>query len=104
MGFFVKPAKNGLTSSITWMCSEITMQVAFSSVNCGSKPKPSAPKNATVRSRFSTGRLTNNWRDFACVDIPQTSFMQLIIHGLPKRSVKAPQRIAQKVSASGICT
>ncbi|MBE9498630.1 hypothetical protein IHE61_08720 [Streptomyces sp. GKU 257-1] len=62
-----KDVKNGSTSSITKMSSLTTMQVAFSSVNCGLKEKPHAVKNSTLRSRSFTGRLTKIFRDMVCL-------------------------------------
>ena len=58
MGLGVKVWNLASVNSITKMWLDTTMQVAVSSVNFGSKLKPSAVKNATDRSRFFTGRLT----------------------------------------------
>ena len=66
--FVVKSLKRGSTSSITKASSLTIMQVAFSSVKCGLKVKPSRVKNSTDRFRSRTGRLTKILREvFACM-------------------------------------
>src|SRR5205085_3001140 len=62
MSVSMKVWKKGLTRSIAWMPSEITMHAPCSLLNCGLKLKPSASKKARVRAMSAMGRLTKIWR------------------------------------------
>jgi hypothetical protein len=62
IGSFENSANFSWLSSMTKACSPTSMQVPPSSENAGLKLNPSFAKNALLRSRSATGRLTNSMR------------------------------------------
>jgi hypothetical protein len=61
------------------------------------KSKESGNVDPVFAGSFAFCVLTFAFPDYA-------AFSQLIIHGVPKRSISMPNRKAQKVSPNGICT